>query len=147
MVLKTNIYIQSKQIYETEVEEIKQCHKGTMLMNYATVAFMQYDEEENGAKIENFIRIDVTDPTKKQIWIRKQGAIQARIKFNQNEPSNATYQTPAGEIQFDIKVKELSVQLGEKIQFRIDYELFNYNEKLSDHLFILESEPILQDKG
>jgi Uncharacterized protein conserved in bacteria len=98
--------------------------------------YIQYDEkmEESDAVINNTIKISDS-----VISLTKKGAQQLQMVFDQNEPSEAIYQTPYGNLILEINTKSVNRrETPEKIELRLEYSLFSDKAHLSDHeLFIV----------
>lgn len=141
MTSKVAIQIYSKQTYETNVDEIEQSYEGTMILKEKE-AFISYDEYEGNSKIETLISVGVKEPNKEHMYIHKEGAMLAQLLFIPYDISKARYRTPMGVLEFDILVKRLHVELGEKTVIESIYQLCNNGEKVSDNFFKLIAQVI-----
>lgn len=97
--------------------------------------YIQYDEpaETEGAVIKNMIKISPN-----RIEITKKGAASSQMYFDLSQDTEAIYQTPYGNLCFQIKTSEILLEETENsILAKLEYALYTGDSHLSDHRTVI----------
>lgn len=103
--------------------------------------YIQYEEkpEEGEGIIKNTMKIGLT-----QVEMTKKGAGSAQMTFDINQTSEAIYQTPYGNLCFEVKTSKLVIsETPDKIQAKLEYALYSENSHLSDHEILITIVPVI----
>jgi uncharacterized beta-barrel protein YwiB (DUF1934 family) len=97
--------------------------------------YIQYDEptETEGAVIKNMIKISPN-----RIEITKKGAASSQMYFDIDQNTEAIYQTPYGNLCFQVKTSGITVEETENsILVKLEYTLYSEGSHLSDHRTVI----------
>ncbi len=97
--------------------------------------YIQYNEpaETEGAIIKNMIKI-----TPNRIEITKKGAASSQMYFDTDQNTEAIYQTPYGDLCFQVKTSGISLEETENsILVKLEYTLYTEGSHLSDHRTVI----------
>lgn len=93
--------------------------------------FIQYDEiDEKGVVIRNTIKMSNSEVT-----YSKKDAYNTRMYFELKEMTQMNYQTPYGNLVFDVFTNRIiTLESEERIEVRLEYALSNNGSPVSDNL-------------
>ena len=92
---------------------------------------LEYDEFDNETddKTENTIRF-----TENKAEVVRKGNMTGNLTFEKGEKNETIYSTPFGDLNMDIITNDIQIDEKDKqIVLKIAYELYDQNEKVSDH--------------
>lgn len=93
--------------------------------------YVQYEEisEEAGGITKNMIKI-----SRDRVEITKKGAVSSQMCFDLNQNTEAIYQTPYGNLSFEVKTSGIFYEEKEDhLSIRLNYALYSEASHLSDH--------------
>jgi len=133
MTKEVSIIIDGVQI-GTEEEPIIMTASGTYHLQNDK-HYIQYEEpsEDGQGTIKNRIKI-----TPSQVEMTKKGASDSQMNFDLNHSTEIIYQTPYGNLFFEVKTNLLEVIETEKlIEVKLEYTLYSNGDLIAEHRTII----------
>jgi uncharacterized beta-barrel protein YwiB (DUF1934 family) len=97
--------------------------------------YIQYEEpaEDGQGCIKNMVKIGAS-----QIEMTKKGAASSEMRFDMNNKSEITYQTPYGSLFFESQTSQITIVEEEaSIEVAMEYSLYSNNDRISDNRTII----------
>ncbi|MDF2942957.1 MAG: hypothetical protein K0S01_1815 [Herbinix sp.] len=138
MTKEVSISIEGLQL-GSEEDSIVMTALGTYHL-YNDKHYIQYDEkpEEGEGAIKCMVKIALT-----KIELSKKGVNSSQMVFDLKEETIAYYQTPFGNLSFDVNTTEIIIEESpEQLQVKLEYSLSSNASLISNNQIIIKIESI-----
>ena len=107
-------------------------HKGRHYISY------EEPSEDGEGVIRSRIRLDTAD----RVEMTRSGAASARMSFEESCNTEAVYQTPYGELRFEIRTSQITIEeVQDRLEASLEYSLFSDGTCVSMHRTVIKVVP------